>query len=162
MDDRIDAPQDPSRYTLEIGADGRATMRADCNRGTGLWASASAGALRFGPVAATKALCPPDSLSQKYLARFQWVRSCVREDGRLYLATMADGSTMEFEPMEPPLAATVLGEEVRTRDAAGMQEGVLTRLLDRYAMRSSGVSRSPTQRSTPMSRTCGAACAPRG
>jgi FKBP-type peptidyl-prolyl cis-trans isomerase (trigger factor) len=35
--------------------------------------------------------------------------------------------------MELPLAATVLGEEVRTSDAEVMQEIVLTRLLDRYA-----------------------------
>jgi hypothetical protein len=35
--------------------------------------------------------------------------------------------------MELPLAAPVLGEEVRTSDAEVMQEIVLTRLLDRYA-----------------------------
>lgn len=35
--------------------------------------------------------------------------------------------------MEPPLAATVLGEEVRTGDAGEMQDVVLTRLFDRYA-----------------------------
>ena len=122
MDDGIDAPQDPSRYTVEIGADGRTTMRADCNRGTGSWTSASAGALPFGPVAATKALCPPDSLSEKYLAQFQWVRSYMLKDGHLYLATIADGSIVELEPEEPPLAATVLGEEVRTNHDAEMQE----------------------------------------
>jgi hypothetical protein len=33
----------------------------------------------------------------------------------------------------PPLAATVLGEEVRTGDAGEMQKIVLTRLFDRYA-----------------------------
>jgi hypothetical protein len=45
----------------------------------------------------------------------------------------ANGSIIELEPMELPLAATVLGEEVRTSDAEVMQEIVLTRLLDRYA-----------------------------
>jgi hypothetical protein len=47
----------------------------------------------------------------------------------------------ETSPREPttppgsgaPLAATVLGEEVRTQDAAKMQEIVLTRLFDHYA-----------------------------
>jgi len=55
------------------------------------------------------------------------------ENGHLYLATMADGSIIEFAPMELPLAATVLGEEVRTSDASEMQRTVLTRLFDRYA-----------------------------
>ncbi len=36
-------------------------------------------------------------------------------------------------PDSAPLAATVLGEEVRTSDAREMQETILTRLFDRYA-----------------------------
>jgi hypothetical protein len=46
---------------------------------------------------------------------------------------MADGSIVEFEPMAPPLAAFVLGEEVRTSDPEEAQEIVLARLFDRYA-----------------------------
>lgn len=34
------------------------------------------------------------------------------KDGHLFLATTADGSIIEFESMEIPLAATVLGEDV--------------------------------------------------
>jgi hypothetical protein len=45
----------------------------------------------------------------------------------------ADGAIIEFEPA--PLAATVLGEEVRTDDPDEMQRVVLTRLFDRYAER---------------------------
>jgi len=98
MDDSVDEPDDRSLYTLEFGADGRAAMRADCNRGTGSWTSGSPGQLLFGPIASTKAMCPPASLSDKYLAQFEWVRSYVMENGHLYLATMADGSIIEFEP----------------------------------------------------------------
>jgi hypothetical protein len=36
-------------------------------------------------------------------------------------------------PDSAPLAATVLGDEVRTSDAREMQETILTRLFDRYA-----------------------------
>jgi len=133
MDNRVYEPDDTSKYTLVLGVDGTVAMLADCNRGTGTWTSASASQLRFGPIAATKALCPPGSLSERYLAQFQWVRSYVMEDGHLYLATMADGSIIAFEPMELPLAATVLGKEVRTGDAGEMQEVVLSRLFDRYA-----------------------------
>jgi hypothetical protein len=47
---------------------------------------------------------------------------------------MADGSIIEFEPPGgTPLAAMVLGEEVRTTDPAQMQEAILARLFDQYA-----------------------------
>jgi heat shock protein HslJ len=98
MDDSVDEPEDRSLYTLEFGADGRAAMRADCNRGTGTWTSEGPKQLQFGPIASTKAMCPPGSLSDKYLAQFQWVRSYVMENGHIFLATMADGSIIEFEP----------------------------------------------------------------
>ena len=132
MDDSTDIPDDPSKYTLVFGADGTASMRADCNRGTGSWTSPSPSQLQFGPIAATRAMCPPESLSEKYLAQFEWVRSYVLKDGHLYLATMADGSIIEFEPL-PEVAATVFGEEIRTADATEMQDAILTRVFDRYA-----------------------------
>ena len=133
MDDRVYAPDDRSKYTLELLSKGRAAIEADCNRGTGTWTSEGPGQLQFGPIATTRALCPPESLSERYLAQFEWVRSYVMEDGRLFLATMADGSIIEFEPINVPPTATVLGEEVHTTDASELQKIVLTRLLDRYA-----------------------------
>ena len=133
MDDSVYEPEEVSKYTLDLRSDYTAAILADCNRGTGTWTSTSAGQLQFGPIAATKALCPPDSLSEKYLAQFHWVRSYVMENGHLYLATMADGSIIEFEPMGPPLAATVMGEEISTSDPTEMQQIVLTRLFDLYA-----------------------------
>ena len=132
MDDRVDLPDDPDKYTLEFGADGRASLRADCNRGTGTWEADSAGQLEFGPVAAPRAMCPPGSLSDRYLAQFQWVRSFTMKGGHLFLATLADGSIIEFEPM-PPVVARVYGEEIRAADADEMRDAVLTRLLDQYA-----------------------------
>lgn len=132
MDDSIDVPDDPAKYTLEFQADGRAAILADCNRGTGSWKSESPNQLSFGPVAATRAMCPPGSLSAKYLGQFEWVRSYVMKDGNLFLATMADGSIIEFEPL-PAIAATVLGEDIRAASAAEMQQAVLTRIFDRYA-----------------------------
>lgn len=71
MDDTNYAPEDPAKYTLVFGEDGRAAMQADCNRGNAAWSSRSPGNLEFGPVAATRAMCPPESLSGKYLAQFE-------------------------------------------------------------------------------------------
>jgi para-nitrobenzyl esterase len=97
MDDHVYAPEDRSLYTLVPNADGSMRLRADCNLGTGTWTSESAGQLQFGQIAATQALCAPDSLHDRYMAEFQWVRSYFMKDGRLFLATMADGSIIEFE-----------------------------------------------------------------
>lgn len=88
--------------------------------------------MTFGPIAATRALCLPPSLSEKYLAQFEWVRSFMIKGGHLFLATMADGSIIEFEPL-PPVVATVLGDEIRARDVPEMQAIIVTRLFDRYA-----------------------------
>ena len=102
MDDSVVEPEDRSRYTLEFGTDGQASLLADCNRGTGSWTSGFGPQLRFGLIAATMAMCPPGSLADRYLAEFQWVRSYVMKDGHLFLATMADGSIIEFEPADIP------------------------------------------------------------
>ena len=133
MDDSTDVPDDPSRYTLELGADGSVSILADCNRGMGSWSSEGSSRLTFGPLATTRAMCPPGSLSDTYVAQFEYVRSYVLKDGHLFLATMADGSIIEFEPLLLPLAATVLGEEIRTSEADEMKQILLTRLFDRYA-----------------------------
>lgn len=101
MDDTTHTPNDPSLYTLEFLDDGSMRVKADCNMGTGSWTSASPGQLEFGVIAATQAECGPDSLHDTYMAQFQWVRSYVMENGHLFLATMADGSIIEFEPALP-------------------------------------------------------------
>ena len=99
MDDNTYKPDDPSRYTLSFGTDGSMNVLADCNRGKGSWTSESGSQLQFGPIAATMAMCPPESLHDRYLSQFEWVRSYVMKDGHLFLATMADGSIIEFEPV---------------------------------------------------------------
>jgi para-nitrobenzyl esterase len=53
----------------------------------------------FGPIATTRAMCPPGSLFDRYITQFQWVRSYIIRDGHLFLSTMADGAISEFEPL---------------------------------------------------------------
>ncbi len=98
MDDSEHIPDDPSKYTLSFDAYDGVSIVADCNRGTGSYSSEPSGQLQFGAIAATQALCPPPSLHDVYMKQFEWVRSYVLEDGHLFLATMADGSIIEFEP----------------------------------------------------------------
>jgi para-nitrobenzyl esterase len=98
MDDTVITPDDPANYTLSFSEDGTASIVADCNRGAGVWEPGASTQLTFGPIAATMAMCPPESISDRYLAQFEWVRSYVMRDGHLFLATMADGSIIEFSP----------------------------------------------------------------
>ncbi len=133
MDDTEHAPDDALLYTLAFSADGTMTLRADCNRASGSWTSESPGLLQFGTIAATRAMCPPGSLHDIFLAQFEWVRSYVVENGHLFLATMADGSIIEFEPQAAlPPAATVLDVEIQTEDAREMQAAILEALFERY------------------------------
>jgi heat shock protein HslJ len=101
MDDSTDVPDDGANYTLAFGSDGHAALQTACNRGGGTWISEAPGRLTFGTILVTGMLCPQDSMSRKYLAQFEWVRSYVIEDGHLFLATMADGSIVEFAPAGP-------------------------------------------------------------
>lgn len=98
MDDTVTTPDDPAKYTFDFGADGRASLRLDCNRGSGKWESPGRGELRIGPLAMTRAMCPPGSLSDRVARDMGYVRSFTLKDGRLFLALMADGGIYELEP----------------------------------------------------------------
>jgi para-nitrobenzyl esterase len=99
MADSTFTPSDPSRYTIAFGSDGRASLRLDCNRGSANWTSEAKGHLTFGQAAMTRAMCPPESLSSRFARDLEYFRTYVLRDGRLHLATMADGAIYEFEPL---------------------------------------------------------------
>jgi para-nitrobenzyl esterase len=100
MDDSVALPAGDTAYTIAFNADGSAAMQIDCNRGNANWNSPGPKQLTFGPIAATRAMCPPGSIDHQFVRELGFVRSYVLEGGNLHLATMADGSIIEFEPME--------------------------------------------------------------
>lgn len=98
MDDRqgTTRPSEGSLYTMWLHGDGTVAMQLGCNRATGTWSAApgsdaASGRFEFGPLAATRALCPPPSMDESIVAQSQFVRSYLLKDGRLYLSLMADG-----------------------------------------------------------------------
>jgi heat shock protein HslJ len=99
MDDKAVVPDDGAKYTLSFAADGAVAARIDCNRGRGSWKSEAPGQLNFGPLMLTRAMCPPESLHDRFVRDWQSVRGYVLKDGHLYLSLMADGGDYEFEPM---------------------------------------------------------------
>lgn len=92
-------PDDKAKYTIAFGTDGRLSTRIDCNRGSGTWKSSGPAQLEFGPLALTRAMCPPGSLHDHLVKQWPYVRSYVIQDGHLFLSLMADGGIYEFEPM---------------------------------------------------------------
>jgi para-nitrobenzyl esterase len=54
--------------------------------------------LEFGPLALTRAQCPPDPMTDRLVTDIPYVRSYVLKDGRLYLSLFADGGIYELEP----------------------------------------------------------------
>ncbi len=105
MDDAIGTtrPADPSQYSMRLDADGTVHMRLNCNVATGSWSSQpgpepSSGRFAFGPLAMTRALCPPPSLDEQVAAQAEYVRSYLLRDDRLYLSLMADGGIYVWEP----------------------------------------------------------------
>lgn len=95
-------PDDQKKYTVSFGADGRAALRLDCNRAAGTWQSesrsSSEGSLEFGPLAMTRALCPPPSMGDMLAAQLPYVRSFVLRDGNLAMSLMADGGIIVWRP----------------------------------------------------------------
>jgi heat shock protein HslJ len=97
-------PDDPSRYTMRLNEDGTVNMKLNCNRATATWSSepaadSTSGGFEFGPLASTKALCPPPSMDEQITAQAQYIRSYLLKDGRLYLSLMADGGIYAWEPL---------------------------------------------------------------
>lgn len=89
-------------HVIEFRADGGLAAQLDCNRGTASWqegiAHATGGSLRIGPVASTRALCPPPSMGELLAARLSDVASYRLRDGHLVLVLKADGGSLEFRP----------------------------------------------------------------
>ena len=97
MDDSQYAPTERQDFSLTFEPGGKLTVRSDCNRGFGSWTSTQPGQLTFGPIALTRMACWPDSIDGRFNQDLAYVRSYVLKDDNLYLATMADGSILEFE-----------------------------------------------------------------
>jgi len=89
-------------HTIAFEADGRLSAQLDCNRGSATWqegiANATGGTVTIGPVAATRALCPPPSMGERMATLLPHVASYRLMNGHLFLALKIDGGIFEFRP----------------------------------------------------------------
>ena len=106
MDDSqgVTRPTDGQTFTIEFGPDGTAAMQLDCNRGNASYeaaaTSSTSGTITFGPVAATRALCPDPKLGDLMAAQLPNVASYIMNDGKLALSLKMDGGIFEFESVD--------------------------------------------------------------
>jgi heat shock protein HslJ len=134
MNDTVARPDEASSYRLLFGIDGSVSALADCNLASGAVAVWDPPRLQFSGFAGTMAACGPGSLGARYLTELGSVRSYMYREGRLYLATMAEGSVIEFVPLPVAEAAATVGRLSLIADNADALRGiVLSRLLDDYA-----------------------------
>jgi heat shock protein HslJ len=87
---------EPERYTLAFVEGDRVALRADCNRGSAPVSSSSPGVLGVGPMAMTRAMCPPGSLSGRFAHDVsRAVRYSIR-GGELHLGLPTDSGVLRF------------------------------------------------------------------
>jgi len=106
MDDAtgVKRPKDSSLYTMDLKSDGTVHMHLNCNYANGNWSAVpssdgKSGQFTFGPLAATRALCPQPSMDEHIVSQAQYIRGYLLKDGRLYLSLMADGGIYMWEPI---------------------------------------------------------------
>jgi heat shock protein HslJ len=98
-------PEDGSNYTVEFKPDSTVAVRLACHRGLGTWTSTPRSQLALGPLALTRATCPQATLSDQIATQWPSLRSYALRNNHLFLSSMADGGTYEFEPARAVPAA---------------------------------------------------------
>jgi heat shock protein HslJ len=86
----------PDKYTVRFGSDGKVALKADCNRGMGSYSVSPDRRLALKPVALSRAMCPPGSLSDRFAKEVGRATSYFVKDGDLFLELPVDSGTLRF------------------------------------------------------------------
>ena len=90
-------PDAPERYTIEFQSDGRAQLRADCNRGGAGYAVGANRSLTMTPAATTKMGCPSGSKGTEFVRELAEVGGYDFGDGDLVLMLKSNAGAMRFK-----------------------------------------------------------------
>jgi len=85
----------PGNYTLEFLADSSLAAQIDCNRGHGKY-HVDGKAIRLGPMAVTRMMCPPGSMDAEFGKELDAARVWFMNADTLMLDLFADSGTMRF------------------------------------------------------------------
>jgi para-nitrobenzyl esterase len=94
-DDTRVTPDAPERYTIAFQPGGKVAVRADCNRGSGSY-TLDGGAISFGPLAMTRATCPPGSRDAEFLRGLGAVSGQLFRGNEIVLTLKFDLGSMTF------------------------------------------------------------------
>ena len=95
--DELVEVDNPANYTIEFLPDGQLQIKADCNLARGTYTKeGSSLSIKIGPT--TRAMCPPESISDRYLKELQAAVIFFFQDGNLYFDLKFDTGTMKFVP----------------------------------------------------------------
>ena len=94
---------DPAQYTVEFKDDGSVSAKADCNQGNGTYTAEKSGMGSSGSndieiMAKTRAMCPPESLSDRFIQYLNEAAIYFVQDANLNMDLPADSGTMTFAP----------------------------------------------------------------
>ena len=90
---------DPSQYTVEFKPDGEVQVKADCNSGNGTYTTEGS-SISIEVLAMTRAMCPPESLSDQFVQYLNEAAIYFFEGEELFLDLPADSGTMRFAPAQ--------------------------------------------------------------
>ncbi len=86
----------PDKYTIRFDKSGKVAVKADCNRGMISYTVSADRRIELKPMALTKAMCPPGSLSDRFVKEVTRASNYFRKDGDLYLQLPVDSGTLRF------------------------------------------------------------------
>jgi heat shock protein HslJ len=86
----------PDKYTIRFDKTGKVAVKADCNRGTTSYTASADRTIELKPMALTRAMCPPGSLSDRFVKEVTRATSYFLKDGDLYLQLPVDSGTLRF------------------------------------------------------------------
>ena len=89
----VDAPE---RYTIRFESTGRVAVRADCNSGATSYAVSASRQIVLKPIALTRMMCPPGSLSDRFVKELSQGSIYFLKDGELFLELPVDSGTLRF------------------------------------------------------------------
>ncbi len=93
--DELIEVNNPANYTIQFLPDGQLSIKADCNRARGIYTvQDSRISIQIG--ATTRAMCPPESISNQYLKELESATIFFFKDGNLYFDLKFDTGTMKF------------------------------------------------------------------
>jgi heat shock protein HslJ len=104
-DDSTITPDDPARYTIEFLPEGMVAVGADCNRGRGGY-QRDGSQVDITVDALTRAMCPPGSLSNEFVAYLNDVMAITFADGQLHMDLPMDSGILSFRPQPYEPVAT--------------------------------------------------------